>query len=269
MLAEICRHPWLYAVEPFQIAGNIYYVGNRDVSAHLVDTDAGLVLLDTTYPQTVYLLLESIRTLGYDPQAIRYVINLHGHYDHMGGTRAVKELAGARTCIGERDMEIISEKPELSWAPEYGAQFHERFEVDRPLRKGDLIELGSTSIRCEHSPGHTAGTMSFFFNVEIDGKEYTAGIHGGPGTNTLTSRYMNEHSLPAERRKQFLATLGRLKETRVDIHLGAHPSQNDTFGKQSRKAVRTGNPFLDARAWQTFLDDVEADARALFASDPL
>ena len=118
MLAEICRHPWLFAVEPFQIAGNIYYVGNKDVSAHLIDTGAGLILLDTTYPQTVYLLLESIRTLGYDPGAIQYIINLHGHYDHVGGTKALKELTGAQVCIGEEDIEIISQKTELSWAPE-------------------------------------------------------------------------------------------------------------------------------------------------------
>ena len=57
MPADICIHPWDYWVDPFRIAGDLYYVGNKDVSSHLIDTGAGLVLLDTAFPQTVYLLL--------------------------------------------------------------------------------------------------------------------------------------------------------------------------------------------------------------------
>jgi metallo-beta-lactamase class B len=99
MPADICMHPWDYAVEPFCIAGNLYYVGNRDVSSHLIDTGEGLILLDTAFPQTVYLLLESIRRLGYDPDDIHTIVHCHGHYDHFGGTRALVELTGARTAL--------------------------------------------------------------------------------------------------------------------------------------------------------------------------
>ena len=55
--------------------------------SHLIDTGDGLILIDTAYPQTVYLLLESIRRLGFGPADIRYLLNCHAHYDHCGGTR--------------------------------------------------------------------------------------------------------------------------------------------------------------------------------------
>ena len=67
MSARVCTHPWEYHTEGFCIAGNLYYVGNTNVSCHLIDTGEGLILIDSGYPQTVYLLLESIRNLGFNP----------------------------------------------------------------------------------------------------------------------------------------------------------------------------------------------------------
>jgi len=263
MPADICMHPWDYAVEPFRIAGNLYYVGNRDVSAHLIDTGQGLILLDTAFPQTVYLLLESIRRLGYDPQDIRAIVHCHGHYDHFGGTRAIVELTGAQTALGWQDVEILTHRPELSWAPEYGVAFYECFAVDRPLSDGDVIAQGNTSIECVHIPGHTPGAMAYFFQVEDEGQVYTAGIHGGPGINTLTREYLEGYGLPFSRRADYMSSLERLKERSVGIFIGAHPAQNATLDKRARMG-KGRNPFVDPAAWPAFLAELERNARLAF-----
>ena len=54
------RTPWAYETAPFEIVPGVYYVGNKSVSCHLFDTGAGLLLLDTAYTETTYLLLESV-----------------------------------------------------------------------------------------------------------------------------------------------------------------------------------------------------------------
>jgi len=263
MPAEICTHPWEFHVEPFRIIEGLYYVGNSNVSSHLIDTGEGLILLDTAYPQTVYLLLESIRRLGFDPARLLFILHCHGHYDHFGGTRALVELTGARTLLGSGDVEVLEERPELSWAPEYGVEFHETFQVDRPLRDGDVISLGKTSIECVHIPGHTAGSMAFFFEVNQGGRTYTVGIDGGPGLNTLTEEYLARYGLPRSRRNDYLASLQKLKQRKVDIQLGAHPGQNDTLAKRS--AMTAGrNPFIDSQAWPKFLAGLETAARSAF-----
>ena len=79
MLTEICSRPWKFAVAPFRVIGNVYYVGNSNVSSHLIDTGDGLILLDTAFPQTVYLLLESIRRLGFDPVPVAIVDDENEH----------------------------------------------------------------------------------------------------------------------------------------------------------------------------------------------
>lgn len=90
-------------MEPFRVFGNLYFVGTEPASAHLIDTGAGLILLDSGYPETLYLVLDSIRRLGFRLEDLALILHSHGHIDHIGGTRALVELTGAKTAIGAAD----------------------------------------------------------------------------------------------------------------------------------------------------------------------
>lgn len=262
-MERICMYPWEFWVPPFRICGNLYYVGNSNVSAHLVDTGDGLILIDTTFPQSAYLLLESIRRLGFNPGNIRYILHCHGHYDHFGSTRALVELTGARAALGEQDIEIITHKPELSWAPEYGVPCFETFVVDMPLADGQKVTMGSTEVECVHIPGHTPGCMAFFFQVQDGKRRYTAGLYGGPGLNTLSTAYLHKYDLPIARRDDYLRSVRKMQPRHVDILLGAHPNQNDTLGKRERISG-ADNPFYDPAGWQAYLGALEQTALAEF-----
>ena len=87
--------PWTLQAPAFRIAGSLYYVGNLDVSCHLIKTAAGPVLIDTAFAETTYLLTESLRTVGVDPADVAMILHTHGHVDHCGGTRRIKELKAA------------------------------------------------------------------------------------------------------------------------------------------------------------------------------
>ena len=45
---------------------------------------------------------------------------------------------------------------------------------DSDFNDGDVVTLGNTSVLCRHTPGHTEGTYSFFFEVTEDGKTYVS-----------------------------------------------------------------------------------------------
>ncbi|MBQ2967918.1 MAG: hypothetical protein IJE10_07370 [Clostridia bacterium] len=51
------------AIEPFKIIGNTYFVGTFPASSHLIDTGDGLILIDTGYADTLFLLINSIYRL--------------------------------------------------------------------------------------------------------------------------------------------------------------------------------------------------------------
>ena len=263
---KVSSYPWEYYVRPFKIIENLYYIGNKDVSVHLLAGSDGVVLIDSGYPQTVYQVLENIRILGFDPYTIRAIIHTHAHYDHCGGTKAIIETTGAKTYLGKEDITIIEKEHMQTWAPEYGTVFYEQFGVDFALDDGGIIEYGDISINCVASPGHTAGTMSLFFDVRDNGRTYKAGLHGGPGRNTLTREYLNQYGLPLKNRDIFLDSIKKLKNIPVDIVLGIHPFWNDTFRKAAE--IKEGhNPFIDAGEWGRFLHNLETNALDFFAKD--
>ena len=72
---------WESRMEPFRVFGNLYFVGTKPASAHLIDTGAGLILLDSGYPETLYLVLDSIRRLGFRLEDLALILHSHGHID--------------------------------------------------------------------------------------------------------------------------------------------------------------------------------------------
>jgi len=272
MMKSELIHPWEGYIKPFRIYGNVYFVGTRPASSHLIDTGDGLILLDSGYPQTLYLVMDSIRRLGFDPMDIRIILHSHGHYDHLGATRALAELTGAQTVISEADAPLANGSVDLTWAKELGADYYEAFEPDRLLRDGDVVELGSVSIKCLSAPGHTEGTMAFFFDVTENGKALRPGMHGGVGVNSLGRAFLDRYGLSYDCRERFLQGLDRLRREHVDITLGNHVHNNDTEGKgllleELRAAGSDENPFVDASFWPRFLDRCERNLRRMLEKE--
>src|SRR5262245_20609864 len=83
-------------IAPIKVFDNLFYVGPGFVSAWLIPTSAGLILVDTAQEPYVDHILDSIRKTGFDPNNIRYILITHGHLDHFGGAARIQELSGAR-----------------------------------------------------------------------------------------------------------------------------------------------------------------------------
>ena len=84
----------LNKIEPYKAFDNVYYVGICWVSAWLITSLNGHVLIDTLYGPYTSQMLSNIRALGFDPKDIKLVVVTHGHFDHAGGIGQLKsELA--------------------------------------------------------------------------------------------------------------------------------------------------------------------------------
>ena len=245
-------HPWEGYVKPFKIFGNLYFVGTIPASTHLIDTGSGLIVIDPGYPQTLYLVINNICELGFKIKDIKYIVITHGHYDHLGAARALKELTGAEIFIGKEDVSYANGTEDLTWAKEVGTEYYEAFEPDVLISNNDVIELGDTKILCVDAPGHTPGTKAFFFNV-TDGKTtLRAAMHGGVGMNSMRRSFLDKYGLSTDTREKFVPAIESFIDEKVDILLGNHVDNNDTVGKGSR-ITEDFNPFIDDTAWKSFL----------------
>jgi metallo-beta-lactamase class B len=254
---DFYRYPWRFWVPPFRIAGDLYFVGDADVGAHLISTTEGLILIDSGYPTTANLLIHSIWSLGFNPEDIKMLLHTHGHFDHFGCTDFIKEISGCVTYLGKRDAENFIKRPELTLAQGSHTTYCFPFKPDRILEGGEKLTLGGVSIDVLATPGHSDGCVSYFFDVSENNRGYRCGLFGGAGLNTLTGefigKYHNDHS-----RGEFLNTLNLLENVPVDITLGNHTVQNHTIDKaKARVPAPANNPFIDPAEWKRFILDVK------------
>lgn len=180
---------------PFKIFDNVYYVGLETVSAYLITTNSGLVLIDATYAETADAVMNSIRMLGFNPADIKYVFVTHSHTDHLGGAAKIKQVTRAPVGMSAED-----------WAAA-------KLPQDLVFKDGQTITLGDTTFKFYVTPGHTPGATSIEFQVRDGGRTHRALIPGGLGIQFG----------PAET-PTFLKTMERLRQLGPwDALLGNHP----------------------------------------------
>jgi metallo-beta-lactamase class B len=233
-------------VEPFEIMNGLYYVGNTQVSSHLLTTDNGLILIDTPMPHAIPMLLESIRKLGFDPRDVKVVAGLHPAVDHSGGTWFFQQAFGAEAWLHELDVQealsadcVDGEMVDLSKTRLYRA--YPPFKPDRLIKSGETIEWGGRTLVFHHTPISTPGTMTLEIPLRgPSGTIFRAALVGGVADRT--GGMANS-----------LAVLRGLED--IDVWLAVHPSQNNTLEKGRRLAAgERPNPFIDPQGWSLFLD---------------
>ena len=110
---------WNTPRAPFRVFGNTYYVGVQDLSAILITSDAGHILVDGGLTQSAPLIDANVRALGFRTEDVKLIVNSHAHFDHAGGIAALQRASGARvaaSAIGARAL--VSGMPSLD-DPQY------------------------------------------------------------------------------------------------------------------------------------------------------
>ena len=113
---------------------------------------------------------------------LKYIINTHDHYDHMGGNKVLAETTGAKIAMHESA---------------YSAH-------DIDLKDGDVLNLGTTPLRIIHTPGHTSDSICIYAGNElVTGDTLFVGKVGGTGygqdaRNEYNSLHDKLMTLPSE-----------------------------------------------------------------------
>lgn len=90
---------------------------------------------------------------------LKYILLTHGHYDHIGGVKEIKESFGASVVISKEDEPMLNSS-KLSLAAFVGEQYNYA-DADIIVNNGDVLKLGSLEIEVISTPGHTAGSVCY------------------------------------------------------------------------------------------------------------
>lgn len=219
-------------VGPLKLFDNLYYIGTSFVSAYLLVTSDGLIMIDTLYQGYTKQALDGMRAAGFDPADIRYVLVTHGHEDHAGGIAEVREVSGATVALSAADWALVELQP------------------DMVVNDGDTLTLGDTMIRFFITPGHTDGVVSMQFELRDGTAKHQAFLFGG---HNVTSN-------DAEDYRKFIASVLRLQAdlSGIEVNLTSHPWAALIFQRAELLAHRRpdeAHPFVDGADFSAFMNE--------------
>jgi metallo-beta-lactamase class B len=235
---------------PHKIVGNLYYVGSYSLSAFLVATPEGHMLINTNWERAVDGLKTSVEALGFAFDDIEVILGSHAHGDHMEGDALVAQMTGARVMAMAADVPALERmRP--------GDKPH---PIDRVLHDGATVTLGGTTLTARLTPGHTKGCTTWTMRIEEDGEVHDVAIIGSMGSNP-NFQFVNNPDNPtiADEFKQGFRVLRSLSP---DVPLGSHPAMYGMADKYERIG-RGPNPFIDPDGYRQEVDAVETLFRAV------
>jgi metallo-beta-lactamase class B len=252
---------WSDPTPPRKVFGNTWYVGTCGISALLITGDDGHVLIDGATPEAGPMIVESLRTLGFDPKDVRVLLNTHEHIDHAGGLAAIQQATGAPLrarrpgliALRKGDMDVRDPQVPFRMPAFPPVPIIETLPDNAEVRVGDL------RIQTHATPGHSLGGTSFSWT------SCEAGVcHAMVFADSLSAvapdsyRFGNPAASPA------FATMLRSSFDTVaalpcDILISPHPVASRLW---YRLGDAPSEPLVDATACRRY---AEAGARRLDA----
>jgi metallo-beta-lactamase class B len=252
---------WTQPFAPFRVIGPVYYVGSAGISAWLIKTSGGLILLDVGLPANAAMVENNIRTLGFRVKDVKILLNSHGHFDHAGGLAKLKADTGAVLMAGAGDRYAL-EKGVYLGSEDVHAWDFPPVKVDRVLNDGDKVTLGDVTLTARLTPGHTAGCTSYLLPLTEAGQTHNAFFFCS--ASVAANRLAPNPQYPgivADYRKTFAL----LKTIHADVYLAPHAEFFDLVGKRARMAPGKPNPFIQPGELERATASFEAAFNAALA----
>lgn len=229
--------------EPGQAFDNLYFVGSAWVSAWLLKTSQGLILIDAlnNEPEAARVIEGGMTKLALDPRDIKYIVITHGHGDHYGGAAYLAQKYGARVVSSSADWTMMESGLEFT-----SALWPAPPKRDIAVNDGGRITLGDTAITLYVTPGHTLGTLSPLIDVKTGGRSYKALLWGGTSFNFGKDfGRLDSYIEQTERMRRLTAELP------IDVLLSNHAGFDGTIDHLAALRRQGGggpNPFVIGKA---------------------
>jgi glyoxylase-like metal-dependent hydrolase (beta-lactamase superfamily II) len=146
---------------------------------------------------------------------VKFVVNTHGHWDHIGGDQTIQERYNVPICIHEFDAHLLREEIGNTSGPIV------------MLKEGSLIEFGDVKLKVIHTPGHTDGSICLLAAYLI----FTG--------DTLFAGSAGRTDFPGSSYTDMVSSLDKLKKLPDDLIVYPGHGPSTLMGEEKRS-----NPFL-------------------------
>ena len=247
---------WNAPQEPFRIFGNTYYVGTAGLSAILITSDRGHILIDGALPQSAPLIEANIRALGFQPRDVRLILNSHEHFDHAGGLAALQQATGARIAASPAAARALRQGHPTPEDPQYQSGLKASFAAVKnveTIADGTTLRIGPLGITAHFTPGHTPGATTWSW-ASCEGSRCLDIVYADSLTPVSDDgfRFTGDGKRPSIA-DTFRGSITRVEALPCDVILAPHPEFIALAAKLTRRKERPDvNPFVEENACRTY-----------------
>lgn len=249
---------WTTPIAPFRIAGNLYYVGGKDLASYLIVTPAGDILINSNFQGSVPMIRASVEQLGFKFKDIKILLISHAHGDHDSGSAELLRATGAKYMVMDGDVSVVESGGATDFA--YSKDTYAAAKVNRILHDGDAVKLGGSVLVAHKTAGHTRGCTTWTMQVKDAGHPLNVVIVGSWNVNPgwrLVDRPGEPGSYPGIA-ADYRRTFATLKSLPCDIFLGAHGVYFGMLEKLDRiKSGEGGNVWIDPEGYRAAVAERE------------
>lgn len=250
---------WRAPHKPYRIVDNIWFVGTQGVGVYLITTDQGHILIDSGPDGVADQVEANIKALGFELKDIRYIVETHAHYDHVGAMAQIKADTGAQVVSSAGDRFAL-ENGRRDGDNIYGPGPFPPVKVDRIVGEGDTLNLGSMTLMAHLTPGHTKGDTCWTMTAVNNGTPLRVLFYG---STTVAGNVLVDNKDYPTIVRDYRITFDRLAGIRPDIFLANHPdiAHMEAKYQASLKAKYPEDkalPFIDPDEFQAFLPTAKA-----------
>ena len=257
---------WTTPIAPFRIAGNLYYVGSRDLASYLIVTPQGDILINSSLESSVPLIRSSVEQLGFKFQDVKILLISHAHSDHDAGSAEIKQETGAQYMVMDADVPVVESGGAQDF--QYPNERYPAVKVDRVLHDADQVRLGDAVLIAHKTAGHTRGCTTWTMQVR-DGQRLLNVVIVGSWNVNPGYRLVDRPGQPASYpgiAADFQRTFPLLATLPCDVFLGAHGAYFHMLEKLERlRAGASENVWVDPIGYQAAV----AERRQAFETELL
>lgn len=240
---------WDDRAPPRKIFGNTFYVGTCGITALLVTSPQGHVLLDGATEPAGPLIAENIKALGFQLNDVKFILNSHEHHDHAAGIAHLQRVTGATVLARAPALATLrrgrSDRDDPQFL-ELGGFPAINADNSREIGNGDIVRVGELALTAHATPGHTPGGTSWTWTSCEDtrcvGIAYTDSV-------SAASDKVYRYSAHPEHVAAFRSGLDTIATLPCDVLIAPHPLVSNLFARLDGQAA-----LVDAGACRQYAE---------------
>lgn len=229
---------WNDRAPPRKIFGNAYYVGTCGITALLVTSPQGHMLLDGATEPAGPAIAANIEALGFKLADIKFILNSHEHSDHAGGIAYLQRVTGAAVMAREPAVATLERgasdrgDPQFSVLEKFPPVANVQLLVD-----GQTVRTGELELTARATPGHAPGSTSWTW-VSCEGSHCLHMVYADSLSAASDKTYrFSDH---ADYLAAFRRSIDTVASLPCDILVSPHPLASELFARFDGKAPLMG-----------------------------